>query len=224
MPFRVLVILEYYSNMLQPPKEPVQLRSRRTVKSVTDGAFRLLKARDFEDIPVSDFVKAAGASVSSFYARFPSKDEFLLYLAENVLVDTIAPAVAAKLERALPANASLEERFRTAFVLMTEAFQQHRRIFRPVTLRMHASGDTRFKDIAIRFNRPIHEAFVTLITAGPELARTRVPRTDIEEVLSWCGAVLRQSWLLREPPPPREARRITGELAKCMSLYLLSKV
>lgn len=209
--------------MLQSSKEPLQLRSRRTLRSVTRGAFRLLRARDFEDIPVSAFVKAAGASVSSFYARFPGKDEFLLYLAESVLVDTIAPAVAAKLERALPPTTPLEERFRVALSVIAEVFQRHRRIFRPITLRMHASGDGRFKEIAIRFNNPIHETFINLLLASPELVSAGVSRAEAEEVLSWCGAVLRQSWLLREPPPPREARRILGELAKCMSLYVLSK-
>lgn len=210
--------------MLRPPNEPVQQRSRRTVQSVTKGAFRLLEARDFEDIPVSDFVKAAGASVSSFYARFPSKDDFLLYLAETVLVDEIAPAIATRLERTLLKTAPLEDRFRDALTLMSAVFITHRRIFRPITLRMHASGDARFKEVATRFNRPIHEAFVSLLLASPELTGARIPRAEIEEVMSWCGAVLRQSWLLREPPQPRDARRIVGDLAKCMSLFVLSKV
>jgi hypothetical protein len=88
---------------------------------------------------------------------------------------------------------------------------------------MHASGDPRFKNIAIRFNRPIHDAFIALLLGSPELTRAHIPRADIEEVMSWCGAVLRQSWLLREPPAPREGRRLVGDLAKCMSLFVLSK-
>ncbi len=57
--------------------EPKQERSRRTLERVLRATEELLKHKPFEEISVTEIVRAAKSSVGSFYARFGSKEGLL---------------------------------------------------------------------------------------------------------------------------------------------------
>lgn len=69
---------------IQPPK---QERSRRTEANILAATRELLKTKNLADIAISEITSRAGASVGSFYARFPDKIALLLALQENAMLD-----------------------------------------------------------------------------------------------------------------------------------------
>lgn len=66
---------------LNPPK---QARSRRTLDRIARAALELIEEKGVEGTTVKDVVDRADSSVGSFYARFPGKEELLLYLQARV--------------------------------------------------------------------------------------------------------------------------------------------
>lgn len=60
-----------------PPK---QERSRRTLERMLDAALEIMEEEGLEAATVSAIVNRAGASVGSFYARFPGKDDLIRHL------------------------------------------------------------------------------------------------------------------------------------------------
>jgi AcrR family transcriptional regulator len=56
---------------------PLQARSLRSFDAILDAAEMLLRDRSFEQITISDIVRASGVSTGSFYARFASKEAML---------------------------------------------------------------------------------------------------------------------------------------------------
>ena len=65
-------------------REPKQLRSRRTLRRITEAALELIAETGVEGTTVHDIVERAGSSVGSFYARFGGKDDLLAYLDERI--------------------------------------------------------------------------------------------------------------------------------------------
>ncbi len=57
-----------------------QQRSRAVTAALLQAALTLLEERSFETLSIADLCKAAGATTGSFYARFESKEVFLLAL------------------------------------------------------------------------------------------------------------------------------------------------
>ena len=66
---------------LRPPK---QARSRETLDRIASAALELMEEGGVEHATVATIVKRAGASVGSFYARFPGKDDLILYLQDRI--------------------------------------------------------------------------------------------------------------------------------------------
>jgi AcrR family transcriptional regulator len=64
-----------------PPK---QTRSRRTMDRIASAALELVEEVGVEGTTVAAIVHRAQASVGSFYARFPGKDELIRHLQERV--------------------------------------------------------------------------------------------------------------------------------------------
>jgi len=58
-------------------RPPQQDRSSRTEQRILDATKRLMAERPFHEITVAEIAREADASVSSFYARFRSKEALL---------------------------------------------------------------------------------------------------------------------------------------------------
>lgn len=61
----------------RPPK---QTRSQQTLDRIAEAALTLMEERGVEGATVADIVNRARASVGSFYARFPGKEDLIRYL------------------------------------------------------------------------------------------------------------------------------------------------
>lgn len=88
---------------IQPPK---QERSRRTESNILQATRELLKTKNLADIAISEITSRAGASVGSFYARFPDKIALLLALQEQAMFD-VRTNLSKKLDPGNWADASL---------------------------------------------------------------------------------------------------------------------
>lgn len=66
---------------LKPPQQP---RSAAALERILDTARQMLLTRRFHELSINDLCIAADVSVSSFYARFPSKDALLFALLEEM--------------------------------------------------------------------------------------------------------------------------------------------
>lgn len=69
------------SPLFRPPK---QSRSRQTLDRIAAAALELMEEEGVEGATVAAIVERAGASVGSFYARFPGKDDLVRYLQDRV--------------------------------------------------------------------------------------------------------------------------------------------
>ncbi len=74
-----------------PPlvREPLQDRSRRTLKRILDAALHLLEREGPAALTVTGITKRARTSVGSFYARFQGKDDLLRYMGERSLEEAL---------------------------------------------------------------------------------------------------------------------------------------
>ncbi|MGM0670184.1 MAG: TetR/AcrR family transcriptional regulator, partial [Gemmatimonadota bacterium] len=66
---------------LRPPKQD---RSQETLDRISRAALELMAERGVEGATIASIVARAEASVGSFYARFPSKDDLVRYLRDRV--------------------------------------------------------------------------------------------------------------------------------------------
>ena len=67
--------------VLRPPKQD---RSQRTLDRIAEAALEVMAEVGPEKATVATIVKRAGASVGSFYARFPGKEDLIRYLQDRV--------------------------------------------------------------------------------------------------------------------------------------------
>jgi AcrR family transcriptional regulator len=81
---------------LNPPQ---QTRSRRTLERIVRAATEILAEEGPDALTVKAIVERADASVGSFYARFPGKDELLEYLGERVWTEAAERFDAMRAER-----------------------------------------------------------------------------------------------------------------------------
>lgn len=69
---------------LPPFRPPKQSRSQQTLDRISAAALELMEEKGLEGATVAAIVERAGASVGSFYARFPGKDDLVRYLQVRV--------------------------------------------------------------------------------------------------------------------------------------------
>jgi len=68
-------------------RPPQQERSRRTLSRIAEAARALVCENGSDALTVQRVVERAGASVGSFYARFPEKEDLLRYVEDLVFDD-----------------------------------------------------------------------------------------------------------------------------------------
>jgi AcrR family transcriptional regulator len=195
-----------------PPPEPKpglripkQARSLATLERFVEAALGLLETRAWDDIPVADIVRAAGASVGAFYARFTDKDALLDLLAERYTAEIATFAAQLKTLPGVPGG-SAESRERALRSLLKSLVRAHRRrapVLRALALRavLHgkpmpqppvqdfvrlAAGED---DVWLATRLSISLAVLRETFAFPELQATPPPESDealIEDLVQLC--------------------------------------
>lgn len=91
---------------LKPRKSPRQCRSAETVRTILEGAARILEERGLDGYTTNAVAERAGVSIGSLYQYFPSKEALTAALAarESALLTEAA--------RAAPEAATPQEGFR----------------------------------------------------------------------------------------------------------------
>lgn len=77
---------------------PLQERSARTLERIVEATEDLLRTKSLEQVTVREIVRRARCPISSFYARFKSKDDLLPHLYERYDA-RLGPEVQAKIAR-----------------------------------------------------------------------------------------------------------------------------
>lgn len=111
---------------IHPPK---QERSRRTETNILQATRELLKTHNLADISISEITGRAGASVGSFYARFPDKIALLLALQEQAMMDVRAN-LSTKLDPEHWKDASLATTVREMIESLVEVPGRHIPVFK----------------------------------------------------------------------------------------------
>lgn len=203
------------SSLLNPPK---QARSRRTLDRITRAALELIEERGVEGTSVKDVVDRAGSSVGSFYARFPGKEELLLYLQARVWHEAREAwddAVASQDWAGLDLEHLVREVVR---VLL--AFQQEdagRRHALGEHARVRGAGD----DPEEAFHRQVLRDLRRMVLARSEQVRHPSPELAVElGYRMTLGALLEVAALERARGERLGERVITDEVARGYLAYL----
>ena len=90
-----------------------------THQRIYDAAMELFRQDGYEDVSIARLAAAAGVSVPTFYAHFPSKDELIMALPERADVAALLASV--------PAELPLGERMRAAVLGFVRGMEESRR-------------------------------------------------------------------------------------------------
>jgi AcrR family transcriptional regulator len=199
---------------------PKQARSRRAMDALVKSALQLMKARSFDEIPTSEFARAAKVSVGNFYFRFPTKDVFLLHLGERLLLDIMAPAARAHLAPEKWKGTSLFDKVFGYFSYAAGEFQRHRAVMRPLAMKLDEMRDQPLRETANAFNAIAHGAFKRLVLQHAGELRVEDKEQALDDVLFWGSAAVRQLVLYRSPRSKSEQERIVREISRGIVAYL----
>ena len=146
--------------------------NRLTRECIEAALVLLMKDSDFASISITDIIKRAGVSRSSYYRNFSSKEEILT----NIFDGAAATIVNALSEDLVSQN--MISSYRTLF----EKVRERRRFFEIILM----------ADLADKFQMTVNEKYLQAIdtTSAPEYYR----------LLSWIGSIFNIifGWIRRE--------------------------
>ncbi len=195
---------------LHPPK---QARSRRTLDRLLRATLELIDERGVEATGVHDIVERAGSSVGSFYARFESKEDLLLYLEGQLWADAEARWASALDERDWAAL-SLDELAGAIVRVLLEAYRVDARQRRVLDAR---HGGPAPDGPAARFRARLRADLGALLLAHRDRITHDDPEAAVDFALGVLVGAIREA---RESPEPPPDERLTTELARMMRAYL----
>src|SRR6267142_1786823 len=112
---------------------PRQERSRATRDRILGALALLLEHKRFDAITTAELTRAARCSMSSLYARFPTK-EALLTAFHNRFFENSVHQVGAALAAIEEARLLLEERVRRLLSFFVRSYREHRGLLRSLVL------------------------------------------------------------------------------------------
>ena len=112
---------------------PRQERSRATRDRILGALALLLEHKRFDAITTAELTRAARCSMSSLYARFPTKDA-LLAAFHNRFFENSVHQVGAALAAIEEARLPLEERVRHLLSFFVRSYREHRGLLRSLVL------------------------------------------------------------------------------------------
>lgn len=93
-----------HASALRPRKQPLQARSRETVRVILRAAAQVFAARGYAASTTNHIAERAGVSIGSLYEYFPNKDALLHALLEDHIREARAILMAVAPDAALTAD------------------------------------------------------------------------------------------------------------------------
>ena len=164
-----------------------QDRSSRTEQRILEAAERLMELRPFHEITIAEIAQEATASVSSLYARFPSKEALL-----GAVFDRFAAAQWQMFDEVLSlerwTDVPLSETLEHAFPLLVEGYRQRQGLVRAFL--EEASRDVRFRETWDNIDDKIIERVTEIVMQRIDDVSHPEPRRGVELSLEVVFATL----------------------------------
>jgi AcrR family transcriptional regulator len=143
-------------------------RGLATRQRLLECTAEMLRATSYRDVKVIDIAREAGTSPATFYQYFSDVEAAILVLAEQMAVDGTQLA---DLARDGPWKGKAGFDTATALVdAMFDFWDEHRAVLRVVDLNTE-EGDTRFRQIRVRFLASITDALAEVFFRFQEAGR-----------------------------------------------------
>jgi AcrR family transcriptional regulator len=154
---------------------PRQERSRATQERILGSLARLLERTTFDQISVAEITAAAGCSMSSFYARFLTKDALLDAFLDRFF-EFSGSEVNSALAQIAAAAAGAAPRARRLVEFMLRSYRDHRGLLRSLVLHDRTHADSGFGIRTRAHKKQVSVAFLALllgeeaVAANPRIA------------------------------------------------------
>jgi AcrR family transcriptional regulator len=151
---------------------PLQERSRVTQNRIFAALAELLAAKPFDQISVAELTERAQCSMSSLYARFPTKDTLLSAFYDRFFefsTDQVGTALGAIRSEALP----LELRVNRLIAFFVHSYRSHRGLLRSLVLYDKHYGAAQFDARTREYKHRVFEQALGLVFKGDP--RSRAP-------------------------------------------------
>ena len=201
-------------------RPPQQDRSRRTLERIVNAALELIAERGVDGASVQDIAQKAKASVGSFYARFPAKEDLLRYLEVQLWADARAEWERGLESRDWP-SLSFEDLVATLVRVLMEVNRTGARQRRILEAR-RGPGST--SDAARDFEEALSRDIRQLLLGHSE----HIDHPDPARAIDVCIAVIMGTLRLRDSGHPAldtldslDEERWADELTRVALAYLL---
>ncbi len=202
---------------------PHQERSHKKMRALINAAYILLKTREFDDISVTDITQAAEVSIGTFYSRFSSKDNFLIFLGENLVAEILKKTIEEKLINKNWDDHTLFDKVNSYFQLGAAFFTKYSAVLKPMAMAMNNTADPDVISVAKKFNNVVHPAFRRLVLEDKAISTSGDIHQAIEDVLFWASAAVRQLTLYQNPRSAAERKRLVEKISQAAAAYLAAE-
>ena len=173
--------------------------NRLTRECIEAALVMLMKDADFASISITDIIKKAGVSRSSYYRNFSSKEEILT----NVFNDAATTIVNALSEELASQNMI------SSYRILFEKVSESRRLFEIILM----------ADLADKFQMAVNEKYLQAINTSSA--------SDYYRLMSWIGSIFNIifGWIRREyRETPEEMAHICSQFLREEEWLIGSKI
>jgi len=155
---------------------PKQERSRATRDRILGALALLLEHKRFDAITTAELTRAAKCSMSSLYARFPTKDALLSAFHSRFFENSVHQ-VGAALAEIEAARLPLEERVRHLLSFFVRSYREHRGLLRSLVLHDRKQATAAFAARTRAYKHMVMERALAVVLKGerrsakPKVAR-----------------------------------------------------
>lgn len=197
---------------------PRQERSRATRERILGAMARLLERTTFDQISVAEITAAAGCSMSSFYARFPTKDSLL-----DAFLDRFFEFSAGEVNGALAriaTAAGTARRARRLVEFMLRSYRDYRGLLRSLILNDRTDPDTSFGTRTRAYKQQVSVAFLSLLL-GTDAAATNPRVTASASFGLWLVTQAIEQIVLFDDPIMGRGQMSERQLVEQLTAVLL---